>query len=168
MSSIASTLAGSTIAPISGGWPGEETGTAWWRRAGARPAALRAAGGPGGADGGRRDELRGVGVDAVEREVDVVEPEALGDRPAELFLGERPVLDEDALGGGAVLGPALDREVHRPAVDEPEVDDHVREHATGAAAPGGRGDAVAASGPGPGVEGRAHHRATSATASRIA
>ena len=119
------------------------------------------------ADGGGRDELGGVGIDAVEREVDVVEAEALGDGAAQLLVGERAVADQDALGGGAVRVPALDREVHRAAVDEAEVHDHVRQDTAGAAAPGGRGDAVAAPRPGCGFE-RGAHVAMSATASRIA
>ena len=50
------------------------------------------------AHGGGRDELGGVGIDAVELEVDVVEAEALGDGAGELVLGQRAVGDEHALG----------------------------------------------------------------------
>ena len=85
--------------------------------------------------GGGRHELRGVGIDAVEREVDVVEPEALGDGARELVLRQRAVLDEDPLGQRAVVVGLGDREVHRPLVDEAQVDDDVAQHAAGASAP---------------------------------
>ena len=89
MSSIASTLAGSTIATSSVRSPTKETGH-----------------GLVAADGVGRDELGGVGIDAVELEIDVVEAEALGHRARELVVGQVAVADEDALGRGAVLACA--------------------------------------------------------------
>jgi hypothetical protein len=80
-------------------------------------------------------ELGGIGVDAVEAEIDVVEPEALGHRARELLLPQRPLLDEDALGKSPLVLRRGDREVHRPLVDEPEVDDDVAQHTAGAATP---------------------------------
>jgi hypothetical protein len=94
-------------------------------------------------DRGGRDELGGVGIDAVELKVEVVEAEALGDRAREVALADRAGRDEHALGGRAGGVRHLDGLVHRLALDEPEVDDHVGQHASGPAAPRGRGDAVA-------------------------
>ena len=90
---------------------------------------LVAAGGRGG------DELGGVGVDAVDAEVDVVEPEALRDRARELVLGQRPVGDQQPLGQRAVVVGALDREIDRALLDEAQVDEDVREHAAGSTPP---------------------------------
>ena len=83
----------------------------------------------------RGDELGGIGVDAVEPEVDVVEPEALRHRARELLVPQRAVLDEDALGERALVLRLRERDVHRPLVDEPEVDDDVAQHAAGPASP---------------------------------
>jgi hypothetical protein len=118
MSSTASTLAGSDIATCSVRSPTNETGD--------RLVA---------ADGGRGDELGGVRVDAEDTQVEVVEPEALGDRAGELVLGQRAGLQQHALGSRALAGGGLDRLVHRRALDEAEVDDHVAEYAARAAAP---------------------------------
>ena len=104
------------------------------------------------ADRRGRDELGGVGIDAVELEIDVVEAEALGDGAGELVVGER-----------AVARPARARARSRSrvraarspgpsgAIDEAEVDEDVGQHAAGAAAPRRRGDPVAASGLWPGL-----------------
>ncbi len=86
-------------------------------------------------DRGRRDELGRVGVDAVDREVEVVEAEALRDRAREVGLAQRAVAHQQALGQPAVAVGALDRLVHLAALDEPELDDHVGEHAAGTATP---------------------------------
>ena len=59
----------------------------------------------------------------------MVEAEALGDRARELVLGQRAGRDQHALGGRAGRVGLLDRLVHRLALDEPEVDDDVGEHA---------------------------------------
>ena len=124
-------------------------------------------------DGGGRDELGRVGVDAVDGEVEVVEAEALGDGARELVVGDGAVGDEQPLGRGAVAVGALDRLVDLAARDEVQLDDHVREHASGTAAPGRRGDAVALLGPlgvrwCPGLCWRIHVLAIAPTASRIA
>ena len=119
MSSCASTLAGSDMATSSVRSPANETGHG-----------LVAPG------GGGRDELGGVGVDAVDAEVDVVEPEALGDRARELVLGQRAVLRPAAARAARPL--SLARSTARsivPCSTKPEVDDDVREHAAGATAP---------------------------------
>ncbi len=119
------------------------------------------------AHGGWGDELGGVGIDAVELEIDVVEAEALGDAARELIVRQRAVADQDALGRGAALRGAVDRLIDRAAVDETEVDEHIRQHAAGPATPGWHGDPVSTTGLRRSVVSRAH-RAMSATASRIA
>ena len=86
----------------------------------------------------RSDELGGVGVDAVALQVEVIEAEALGDRPREVALGDRTGRDQHALGGRAGRVRHLHRVVHRLALDEPEVDDHVGQHASRATAARGR------------------------------
>ena len=79
----------------------------------------------------------------------MVEAEALGDGARELALGDRAGRDQHALGGRAGGVRLLDGVVHRLALDEAEVDDHVGEHAAGAAAPRRRRDAVALARAGP-------------------
>ena len=122
-------------------------------------------------DRGGRDELGRVRVDAVGLQVEVVEAEALGDRARELVLGDRAGGEQDALRGRAGRGRHLDGLVHRLALDEPEIDDDVGQHAAGPTAPRGRGDAVALLGPGrcPGWCRWVHEScAISATAARMA
>ena len=94
-------------------------------------------------DRGGRDQLGRVGIDPVLLQVEVVEPEALRDGAGELLLGDRAGREQHALRGRAGGVRHLDRLVHRLPLDVAEVDDHVREHASGTAAPGRRGDPVA-------------------------
>ncbi len=87
------------------------------------------------ADRGRGDELGGIRVDAEDAQVEVVEAEALGDGAGELVLAEGAGGEQHALDGRAGGGRLLGRLVHLGALHEPEVHDHVAEHAARAPAP---------------------------------
>ena len=86
-------------------------------------------------DRGRGDELGRVGVDLVVAQRDVVEPEALRDRARELVVGDRALRQQDALRRRSGRMGLLDGVVHDRSLDEPEVDEDVREHPAGAATP---------------------------------
>ena len=83
----------------------------------------------------RGDELGRVGVDLVVADRDVVEPEALRDRARELVVGDRTLRQQDALRRRSGRVGLLDGVVHDRSLDEPEVDEDVREHPAGAATP---------------------------------
>ena len=121
-------------------------------------------------DGRRGHELGGVGVDLVVAQRDVIEAEALGDRPPELVLGDRALGQEHPLGrrsGGMGL---VDGRVHHRPLDELEVDEDVRQHAAGAAATrrGRYAPFAALAGCSPGLCRRIHVLGDLVTAPRIA
>ena len=97
-------------------------------------------------DGDRLVAARGRGgqqvggrhVDGEGGEVDVVDPEAVGDDPRELVGGQHAVLDEDLAGAAAGLAGLRDGVLDPGAVGEAEVDDDVADDAVGSGAGGRR------------------------------
>ena len=93
---------------------------------------LVAAGGRGG------QEVGGRHVDGEGGEVDVVDPEAVGDDARQLVGGQDAVLDQDLPGAAARLTGLGDRVLDPRTVGEAEVDDHVADEAVGSGAGGRR------------------------------
>ena len=85
----------------------------------------------------RADEVRGGHVDLEDREVDVVEAVALGDRARELLLVQDALLQEGLLEGRAGDPRRLVGVLDAFAVGEPELDDDVGQEALAAAASAG-------------------------------
>jgi hypothetical protein len=97
---------------------------------------LVAAGGSGG------DEVGRAHVNREHRQVEVVEPVALGHGAGQLVLAQGRLLLQQRLGRLAGRARGLDRGVHALAIDEAHLHDHVGEEAARAAATAGRGDAL--------------------------
>ena len=81
------------------------------------------------AGGLRADQVERAHVGLEDREVDVVEPEALRGRARELVAGDRRRLEQDLLGGAPGGLALLDRLVHPLAREEAHLHDHVGDEA---------------------------------------
>ena len=81
----------------------------------------------------RRDHVERPDVRLEEREVDVVEAEALGDRARELVARDHARLEQRLLGGAAGRLGLVDDRLHPLARQEAQLDDHVGDRARAAA-----------------------------------
>ena len=86
------------------------------------------------ARGRRADEVQRSHVGLVDREVDVLEAEALRHRARELVTGDGARLEQDLLGRAALRLALLDCRLHALGGDEVELHEHVGDQARAAAA----------------------------------
>ena len=74
------------------------------------------------------DEPDGAHVDRIDGQVDVVEPEALGEHARKLVIREHAGLDEHLPGALALGARLLDRGIDARLLGEPELDRDVADH----------------------------------------
>ena len=78
------------------------------------------------------DQVDGAHVEVVDREVDEVQAEALGDHAGELVVAQDAALDQHQARRAALRASGCDRLLDGLAVGEAEVDDHLADHPRGA------------------------------------